>query len=112
MKQGFAMIFWRFPKPSHFTESCANCHIQKNTLKRIKTRLTYNCAHLRSTKESMTVEFGKKECVKSSSSIKCQMFYCHYRVVLVDTGSVWCNTGWYLVVLGQHYLVLLGIKWY
>ena len=55
MKQGFAMIFWRFPKPSHFTESCANCHIQKNTLKRIKTRLTYNCAHLRSTKESLTI---------------------------------------------------------
>ena len=51
----------------------------------LKTRLMYNCAHLRSTKESMTVEFGKKECVKSSSSIKCQMFYCHYRVVLVDT---------------------------
>ena len=28
------------------------------------------------------------------------------------TGSVWCGTGWYLVVLGQYYLVLLGIKWY
>ena len=25
-----------------------------------KTRLTYNCAHIRSTKESMTVKFGKK----------------------------------------------------
>ena len=49
------------------------------------TRLTYNCAHLRSTKESLKVEFGKKECVKSSSSIKCQMFSCHYRVVVVDT---------------------------
>ena len=129
MKQGFAMIFWRFPKPSHFTESCANCHIQKNTLKRIKTRLTYNCAHLRSTKESMTVEFGKKECVKSSSSIKCQMFYCHYRVVLVDTwwcwvsmgrswfvlggtGSVWSGTGWYMMVLGQKKAVLVSTWWY
>ena len=38
------------------------------------TRLTYNCAHLRSTKESLTVEFGKKESVKSSSIIKFQMF--------------------------------------
>ena len=27
-------------------------------------------------------------------------------------GSVWCGTGWYLVVLGQNNLVLLGIKWY
>ena len=39
-----------------------------------QTRLTYNCAHLRSTKESLTVEFGKKESVKSSSSLKCQIF--------------------------------------
>ena len=28
------------------------------------------------------------------------------------TGSVWCSTVWYLVVLGQYKLVLLGIKWY
>ena len=27
-------------------------------------------------------------------------------------GSVWGSTGWYLVVLGQYNLVLLGIKWY
>ena len=27
------------------------------------------------------------------------------------TGSVWCGTVWYLVVLGQYSLVLLGIKW-
>ena len=45
-----------------------------------QTRLTYNCAHLRSTKESLTFE-------------------CF-------------DTGWYLVVLGQYNLVLLGIKWY
>ena len=57
-----------------------------------KTRLTYNCAHLRSTKETVTVEFGKKnvhEKLKSSSSIKSQMFYCHYRAVLVDTWWYW-----------------------
>ena len=29
-------------------------------------RLTYNCAHLRWTIESLTVKFGKKECAKSS----------------------------------------------
>ena len=28
------------------------------------------------------------------------------------TGSVEGGTGWYLVVLGQYNLVLLGIKWY
>ena len=26
-------------------------------------------------------------------------------------GSVWGGSGWYLVVLGQYNLVLLGIKW-
>ena len=26
-------------------------------------------------------------------------------------GSEWGGTGWYLVVLGQYNLVLLGIKW-
>ena len=25
---------------------------------------------------------------------------------------MWGGTGWYLVVLGQYNLVLLGIKWY
>ena len=28
------------------------------------------------------------------------------------TGSVWCVTVWYLVVLGQYKLLLLGNKWY
>ena len=31
--------------------------------------------------------------------------------MLGGTGSVWGGTGWYLVVLGQCNLVLLGIKW-
>ena len=43
--------------------------------KRRRTRLTYNCAHLRSTKESLILEY--------------------------DTGSLEGGTGWYLVVLGQ-----------
>ena len=30
-----------------------------------ETRLTYNCAHLRYTKESLTVEFGKKNVGKA-----------------------------------------------
>ena len=25
------------------------------------------------------------------------------------TGSLWCGTGWYLVILGRYNLVLLGI---
>ena len=28
------------------------------------------------------------------------------------TDLVWCGTGWYLVLLGQYKLVLLGFKWY
>ena len=28
------------------------------------------------------------------------------------TGSVYGDTGWYLVVLGQYMLVLVGIRWY
>ena len=42
------------------------------------------------------------ECLsrQDSENIKCQY------------ESVWVGTGWYLVVLGQYNLVLLGIKWY
>ena len=40
----------------------------------------------------------------------------HYKyknlLVLGSTGSVLCVTGWYLVLLGQYNLVLLGIKWH
>ena len=32
-------------------------------------------------------------------------------MVLGGTGSLCFVTGWYLVVLGQYNLVLLGIKW-
>ena len=28
------------------------------------------------------------------------------------TGSVWGGTGWFLLVMSQYNLVLLGIKWY
>ena len=35
-----------------------------------------------------------------------------YWLILCGTGSVWGGAGWYLVVLGQYELVLLGIKWY
>ena len=34
-----------------------------------------------------------------------------YCLVLDGTGSVEGGTGWYLVVLGQYSLALLGIKW-
>ena len=29
-----------------------------------------------------------------------------------NTGSVWGGTGWYMVMLCQYNLELLGIKWY
>ena len=32
-------------------------------------------------------------------------------LVFSGDGSVWGGTGWYLVLLGQYNLVLLGIKW-
>ena len=35
-----------------------------------------------------------------------------YWLVFGGTGSVWAGTGWYLVVLGQYNLVLIGIEWY
>ena len=53
------------------------------------TRLTYNCAHLRWTKESLTLEY--------------------------DIRWYWVSrrgTGWYLVVLGQYGTVLVGTWWY
>ena len=33
-------------------------------------------------------------------------------MIVLTTESVEGGTGWYLVVLGQYNLVLLGIKWY
>ena len=35
-----------------------------------------------------------------------------YWLVFGGDVSVWGGTGWYLVVLGQYNLVLLGIRWY
>ena len=35
-----------------------------------------------------------------------------YWLVLGGTWSLWGGTGWYMVVLGQYNLVLIGIKWY
>ena len=35
-----------------------------------------------------------------------------YCLVLGGTGSVWGGTGWYMVVLGQYNSVLLSIKLY
>ena len=32
-------------------------------------------------------------------------------MVLGGVGSVWCGTGWHLVVMAQYNLVLLGVKW-
>ena len=35
-----------------------------------------------------------------------------YWLIFGGAGSEWGGSGWYLVVLGQYTLVLLGIKWY
>ena len=48
----------------------------------IKTRLTYNCAHLRWTKESLTVEFGKKMCEKL-------FFHKVSDILIVTIGRYW-----------------------
>ena len=36
-------------------------HIGKEYRKKDQTRLTYNCAHLRSTKESLTIEYLRRK---------------------------------------------------
>ena len=55
------------------------------------TRLTYNCAHLRSTKESLTFEYLDILFLYHVS------IGCHW---LIHDGSVsvWCSTGWFLVI--------------
>ena len=65
-----------------------------------KTRLTYNCAHLRSTKESLTFEY------LDISFLYHVSIGCHWlihdgtRSAKGGTVSVWGGTGWLLVVLG------------
>ena len=51
------------------------------------TRLTYNCAHPRSTKESLTFEYD----------------------IYDGTGSVEGSTGWYFVLLDQYGVVRVDI---
>ena len=68
-----------------------------------KTRLTNNCAHLRSIKASLTFEYDI-----------CWYWVSRRRYWLVFGGtvSVWNGTGWYLVLVGQYNLVLLSHKCY
>ena len=63
------------------------CFFRRRKKKRRETRLTYNCAHLRSTKESLTFEYD----------------------IYDGTGSVEGGTGWYLVVLGQYRALQIDI---
>ena len=70
-----------------------------------KTRLTYNCAHLRSTKESLTVEFGKKMCKKLFFHKVSDVFIVtigRYWLIHDVSGSVWDSAGWYMMILGQY----------
>ena len=64
--------------------------------KQLKTRLTYNCAHLRLTKESLTFKYFDTG---------------RYWLVLGGTGSVWGGIGWYVVEMGQYGAVLIGSWW-
>ena len=40
------------------------------------------------------------------------VFTGQYWLVIGGTGSVWGDTGFNLVALGQYTLVLIGIEWY
>ena len=63
------------------------CFFRRRKKKRRETRLTYNCAHLRSTKESLTFEYD----------------------IYDGTGSVEDDTGWYFVLLDQYGAVRVDI---
>ena len=69
----------------------------------IEIRLTYNCAHLRSTKKSLTFEYD----IWWYSARRRR-----YWLVLGGTGSVWGSNGLYLVLLSQYRAVLIGTWWY
>ena len=80
----------------------------------IATRLTYNCAYLRSTKESLTILVGSW-CQYGAEPVGPWWYWTsigQYWLVLGGTESEWGSNGRYLEVLGQFKLVLLGIKWY
>ena len=64
-----------------YLDKCKDIDEYQNKIMR-ETRLTYNCAYLRSTKESLTYD---------------------------GTGSVEGGTGWYLVVLCQYWAVRVDI---
>ena len=78
----------------------------------LTTRLMYNCAHLRSTKESLILEYD---------TWWYWVIKRWYWLVLGGTGtvwggtgSVWGGTGWFSVVLGQYQYgaVMVGSLWY
>ena len=64
----------------------------------LKTRLTYKCAHLRSTKESLKFEYDISWYWVSRR---------RYWLVLSGAGSVRGGPGWFLVILGQDRVVLV-----
>ena len=63
---------------------------------RDETRLTCNCAHLRWTKESLTIEFGKKMCKKLFFHKVSDVFIVtigRYWLIHDVSGSVWDSAG-------------------
>ena len=62
----------------------------------VQTRLTYNCAHLSWTKESLTVEFGKKNVRKAFFHKVSDVLIVtigRYWLIHDGIGSVWGSTG-------------------
>ena len=76
-----------------------------SALSALITRLTYNCAHLRSTKEILTFEYCDISFLYHVS------IGCHW-LIHDGTVSVWGGTGYFLVILGQYGAVLVGTWWY
>ena len=66
----------------------------------METRLTYNCAHIRSTNESLVV-LGQWKAVLVGTWLYRVDRRWHW-LVLCDTGSVWGGISWYLVELGHY----------
>ena len=76
------------------------------------TRLMYNCAHLRSTKESLTFEYLDKLFLYHVSIGRYWLIHDDPGSVKDSTVSVWGGTGWFLgiwVCLGWYCSVLSGI---
>ena len=74
----------------------------------METRLTYNCAHIRSTKASLVV-LGQWKAVLVGTWWNWVTMERNW-LIHDGTGSLECSTGWNSVVLGQKKPVLVSTK--